>query len=95
MKDVLLSAQSLRDWESLPRFAQNQAETKLLNCLDQGTLIPSLQAHKARFGQEIWIGYVSVESGGYRMLFKLQKDGTLYVERLVSHAVMDRILGKF
>lgn len=94
IKDVRISSQFAEDWEALPARTKNQADSRILNSLDAGKIVDSLQPHRVRFNNEpgLWIGKVGKGFGAYRIIYRMLEDGTLFLERIFNHAEMEEYL---
>lgn len=94
IRDIQISSQFAEDWEVLPSRIKLQANIRILNCLDAGKIISSMQPHRVRFDNEpgLWIGKIGKGFGAYRIIYRMLKDGTLYLERIFSHEEMEDYL---
>jgi len=93
INDVVFSEQFWIDWEKVPPKIQTKFNNIISNISRTKTLLPSIQAHRAKNWNELsWIGYVSTGVHAHRFLFSVSSSGTMVIERLLDHNAMDALM---
>jgi hypothetical protein len=95
IRDIQITEDFSYDYENAPRTIQKRVDKLVRMILEGGKIPPSMNPHKsAEEDSEVWIGYVTVNKGSWRMLFQedLTDVGIIILDRLVSHAEMDDII---
>jgi hypothetical protein len=83
------------DWSSAPPNIQKRFNEDIGKIVDAKQLLPSINAHKIKNHEDGWyIGYISVGVFAWRFLFSVSSSGTMVVERILSHNLMDKLLRK-
>lgn len=95
IKDIAIVPEFVQEWERLPNRLKKRLDRKLLNMMDSGTIINSFQAHRVKQMEEpMWIGYLSMGKGGWRILFDFDVNGNLRLLHVLTHNEMDRLLDR-
>lgn len=79
-------------WEDFDIHSEsviNQLMIKLSAIQRTGKIPKSMNAHRADFFKDLWIGYVNPSD---RVLFKVDSNATMIVLRFVNHSKMDALL---
>ena len=93
IKDIIITGEFLSDYASAPNRVRNRID-KLTTMILEGERLPkSMRPHNSP-KSELWIGYVTINQGSWRLIFQedLENPGTIIYLRLIDHDTMDRIL---
>jgi len=102
IRDITFHEDFYDEWDRVPENIKKRFDKKIIMmsntiCKMGYTTLPnSFQAHKAEFMEEpLWIGYVNMGKGGYRVLFDYDVEGCIHFLHILDHDGMERQLNYY
>lgn len=94
VRDIIFTPEFYSDWEFLPPNIKNTFNKKIIKILDHGEILGSFNAHKVDLidNPVMYIGYVNIGNGGYRVLYEEGSSGVICFLRILSHERMEKVL---
>lgn len=86
--DVRIEETFIEDWDKTPSSIKESVDRKVSQLAIEGEFRPSANLHRVHgYDDELWIMYVNLGHGGWRMIVKVV-DRVLHLVRVLDHEEM-------